>query len=190
MTHKSSLLLVSLVFTVACGDGGDGGGGGGSNGGPVLTVAGAVDVTGAAVAKGSFTRESFSTQPTCEIWASEGSGNQDQGPEGTFRVAAPFFGEPLEPSGQVYNSTVAIEPEHYDGPGTYVNDGDITQITGKIVIGNVNNSPEYYPEDGLATVTVNADGSGSFEFTDVPEVVEGLLMISGTVDWTCTVPER
>jgi hypothetical protein len=88
----------------------------------------------------------------------------------------------------VYNSTVRIEPQHYDGPGTYVNDGDVTQIIGKIVIGNVNNSPQYFPEDGRATVTVNADGSGSFEFVDVPEVVEGLVEISGTVDWTCTVP--
>jgi hypothetical protein len=179
-----------LVFTVACGDSDGGGGGGSGGGGSVLTVAGLVDVTGDAVAKGSFEQEAFSSQPTCAIWASEGSGNLDQGPEGTFRVPAPFLSEPLEPSGQVYNSTVRIEPEHYDGPGTYVNDGNVTQITGKIVIGNINNSPQYFPEDGLATVTVNADGSGSFEFTDVPEVVEGLLEISGTVTWVCTEDDQ
>jgi hypothetical protein len=188
MAHKLSFLLVSLVFTVACGDsGGSGGsdGGGGGNGVPSVTVMGDVIVTGSAVAAGTFTRPSFSTQPSCEIWASEGAGGQDQDPAGTFRVPAPFLGEPLEPSGEVYNSTVRIEFD-YAGPGTYVNDGEVTQIFGKIVIGNLNSSPQYFPEDGIATVTVNADGSGTFVFEDIPEVVEGFLTISGTVVWTCT----
>jgi hypothetical protein len=190
MTRKLSFLLVLLVLTVACGDSGgsDGGGGGGGNGVPSVTVMGDVIVTGSALAAGMFTRPSFSSQPSCEIWASEGAGGQDQDPPGTFRVPAPFLGEPLEPSGDVYNSTVRIEFD-YAGPGTYENNGEVTQIFGKIVIGNLNNSPEYYPEDGIATVTVNADGSGTFVFEDIPEVVEGILTISGTVVWTCTATE-
>jgi hypothetical protein len=185
MASKFSFLIIMLAFTVACGSSDDGGGSGPE---PTVKIAGSVNITGDLTASGDFTRNAFTFQPSCAALAAEGHAPDDPGPEGGFEIPAPPIGTPLEPSGDVYASTMEIPAAVYDGPGTYVNDETITQIVRQIILVELPDGPSFFVEDGTATATIMADGSGSLVFEDVPQDPGqgGTLSISGTVTWTCS----
>ena len=72
-----------------------------------------------------------------------------------------------------------------------MNNETTSQILGQIVLNEIPDGPAYFLEDGTATVTINADGSGTLTFEDVPEDTEGIpTSISGSVTWTCTEDDQ
>jgi hypothetical protein len=201
MNHKLSFLLIPLAFTVACGDDGGGGGGGGGGTTPqtIITMSGTVEITDANTgdnrASGAFSTLGYTRRESCAAYALEGSSPDDPGAmefEGTFQIPGPLVGTvPLEPSGDVYASTLRIPPTIYQGPGTYVNDPTTEHILGQIILDDFPDGASYFLEDGAATVTINADGSGTLSFQDIPEDTDGIeTFISGTVTWVCTEDDQ
>jgi len=191
MLNRLSFLVLFplLVFTVACGD--DGAAPPGEE--PSITMAGTVEITGDNLASGGFTRPSYTKQPSCAAYAAEGVSANDtaSGAEGSFVIPGPVIGAPLEPTGDVYGSTLTIIPAVYQGPGTYVNTETVTQLQGQIVLNEIPGGPAYYLADGMSRATINADGSGSVTFDDIPEDnTEDPTFISGTITWTCTDDEE
>jgi hypothetical protein len=179
----------------SAGSGGDSGSGGsgGTGGTPaegIVTMSGTVEITGDNTASGSFLVIAYTRQPSCAAYAADGSAASDPGPAetvGTFKIPGPVIGVPLTPSGDVYASSLRIVPAIYQGPGTYVNDPTTDHIDGQIVLNEIPDGPAYFLEDGNASVTINADGSGTLTFEDIPEDTGGVpTSISGTVTWTCT----
>lgn len=186
MSHRLAFVLFALGYTTACG-GGDG------NDTPpqtIITMSGTVEITGDNTASGGFSTIGYTRRQSCAEYASLGSAPNDPGPveaEGTFKIPGPTIGVPLEPSGDVYASTLRITPAIYQGPGTYANDDATDQIDGQIVLNEIPDGPAYFLEDGMATASINADGSGTVTFVDIPEDTTGLpTSISGTVTWTCS----
>jgi hypothetical protein len=204
--------MVVFLFTLAVavsggcesesGDGGAGGtagsgGSGGAGGTPaegIITMSGTVEITGGNTASGAFSTTGYTRQPSCAAYAADGSAASDPGPagtEGTFKIPGPLIGVPLEPSGDVYASTLRIVPAIYQGPGTYVNDATTEHIVGQILLDDIPDGASYFLEDGAATVTINADGSGTLTFQDILEDTDGIpTSISGTVTWTCTEDDQ
>jgi len=65
------------------------------------------------------------------------------------------------------------------------------QIDGQIVLNEIPDGATYFLEDGSATMTINADGSGTLTFVDIPEETDGIeTFISGTVTWVCTEDDQ
>jgi len=188
MNHRLSVLLIPLAFTVACGD--DGGGGGSTPSENIITMSGTVEITGGNTADGDFSTTGYTRRGSCAEYALEGSAPEDPGPmetTGTFKIPGPLIGVPLEPSGDMYASTLRIVPAIYGGPGTYTNDLTNAEIDGQIILDEIPDGPAYFLEDGAATVTINADGSGTLIFQEIPEDTDGIVtFISGTVTWVCT----
>jgi hypothetical protein len=157
-------------------------------------MSGTVDITGDNTASGAFSTVGYTRRGSCAEYAAEGSAASDPGPaetEGTFKIPGPAIGVPLDPSGDVYASTLRIAPVIYQGPGTYVNDETTEHILGQIVLNELPDGPSYFLEDGNATVTINADGSGTLTFEDIPEDTDGIpTSISGTVTWVCTEDDQ
>jgi len=151
-------------------------------------MTGAVMISGDAMASGGFTRTGWTWQPNCATYASDGSSADDDGEEGEFSIPGPVVGDTLEPTGDVYFSTLRIPADVYAGPGTYVNDDATTQMLGQIMLIEVPGGRSYYLEDGMSSVTVRPDGSGSVTFEDIPESPVAIpeRTISGTVTWTCS----
>jgi hypothetical protein len=200
MKKMAVVLFALAVATSGCGESatGDGGaagsgGSGGSGGSPpqtIITMSGTVEITGDNTASGAFSAPGYTRQPSCAAYAAEGSAASDPGQmetEGTFRIPGPPIGVPLTPSGDVYASTLRIMAAFYQGPGTYVNDVTTDHMDGQIVLNELPGGPPYFLEDGAATVTINADSSGTLTFQDIPEDTDGIeTFISGTVTWVCT----
>lgn len=186
MNRRLSILLIPLAFSVACGDDG-----GGTTEPPetIITMSGMVEITGGNTASGAFSTPGYTRQPSCAAYAAEGSAASDPGPMetvGTFKIPGPTIGVPLTPSGDVYASVVRIPNTIYAGPGTYTDDDTTEHILGQIVLNELPDGPTYFVEDGNATVTINADGSGTLSFEDIPQDTDGIeTFISGTVTWTC-----
>jgi hypothetical protein len=196
MIYRLSFLLIPLAFTVACGDDAAG-----DRPTPetIITMSGTVDITDANTgdnrASGTFSTIAYTRRESCAQYAAEGSAPNDPGPmelEGTFRIPGPLIGTvPLEPSQDVYASTLRIPPTIYQGPGTYVNDPTTDHIDGQIILDDFPDGSSYFLEDGAATVTINADGSGTLSFQDIPEDTDGIeTFISGTVTWVCTEDDQ
>lgn len=85
--------------------------------------------------------------------------------------------------------TAANEIRKYDGPGTY--EKDMLKSVAGVIDVSIDNTP-YQPAKGTtAQAVINADGSGSFTFTDLNEGEQGNPtsqkgVISGSITWTCT----
>jgi hypothetical protein len=196
MNPKLSFLLIPLAFTVACGD--DAGGGDRPPAETIITMSGTVEITDANTgdnkASGAFSTLAYSRRESCAQYAAEGNDAANPGPierEGTFRIPGPLVGVPLEPSQDVYASTLRIPSTIYQGPGTYVNDATRDHIDGQIILDEFPDGPSYFLEDGATTVTINADGSGTLSFQDIPEDTDGIeTFVSGTVTWTCTEDDQ
>ncbi len=192
MNHKLSFLLIPLTFAVACGS--SDGGGGSPPPQTLITMSGTVEITGGNTASGAFSTPAYTRRGSCAEYALEGTAPEDAGPmetTGTFNIPGPVIGVPLEPSGDVYASTLRITTAIYGGPGTYTNDLTNDEIDGQIILNEVPDGPSYYPEDGAATVTINPDGSGTLIFQEIPEDTNGIVtFISGTVTWVCTEDDQ
>jgi hypothetical protein len=193
MNHKLSFLLIPLALTVACGDDG-GGGGGGTPPETIITMSGTVDITGDHTVSGAFSTIGYTRRGSCVEYAAEGSAPSDPGPmetEGTFKIPGPLIGTPLDPTGDIYGATLRITPSVYQGPGTYENLETADQLFGQIVLNEIPDGPSYFVEDGAATATIAADGSGTLTFQDIPEDTDGIpTAISGTVTWVCTEDDQ
>jgi hypothetical protein len=150
-------------------------------------MTGSVDIFGDESVAGDFVRIEYTDRPTCAALAAEGSAPTEPGTEGTFNIPGPTIGTPLEPSGDLYASTLRILPAVFSGPGTYVNDGEVLEIAGQITVEEFPMGPTYFIDRGNATVTILEDGSGSIEFTDVVDDLDENA-ISGTVAWACADP--
>jgi hypothetical protein len=189
MSYRLASFFVSipLMFAVACGD--SGGGDGVPPGVLTLTMSGTVNVTGDVMVSGNFVTVGYSLQPSCAAYAAEGHSAEDLAEEGSFEIAGPTIGVPLEPTRDIYASTLRIPAIEYAGPGVYVNMDDNDQILGQIMLLAVPGGPTYYLEDGPTTATVMADASGTLTFDDIPETGPGNTVVSGTVSWTCIDPE-
>ena len=183
MPSRLSFLLTLLAFTVACSSSS---GGGGAPDGSDIVMTGSVEITGDKTASGSFSTAHYTFQASCAAYASEGSGPDDQGPEGMFEIPGPIFNVPLTPSRDIYASTMRISADVYAGPGTYRNNRDTTEIEGQIILEEIPDGPAYFVQDGPAMVTIMADGSGSLTFANLPEDTDGDTSISGSVTWTCS----
>jgi hypothetical protein len=154
------------------GDGGsdDSGGACGSESGFCITV----DITGATTVHGTAQTLNLST---CADYAKGGS------PDGSLQLPG-LLGEKI--GGQEISAVNEIR--EYTGPGTYEKDM-LKSVAGVIDI-SIDNTPYQPADDTTAQAVINADGSGSFTFTNLKEGEQGNPTtakgtISGSYTWTC-----
>ena len=179
----SPLLLLCLPIVLsACGDSG---GSNPSTNPSGVTMTGSVRISGGEAASGDFIRIEFTDRPSCVDLAMDGSSPTDPGTEGTFKIPAPIVGVPLEPSGDLVGSTLRILPDTYEGPGTYVTDGDMNEIVGQLTFDEFPAGPTYFMDQGTAVAVIMEDGSGELAFEDLSNDEETSI-ISGTITWTCS----
>jgi len=179
----SPLLLLCLPIVLsACGDSG---GSDPSTNPSGVTMTGSVRISGGEAASGDFFRIEFTDRPSCVDFAMNGSAPTEPGQEGTFKIPGPVVGMPLEPSGDLYGSTLRILPETYAGPGTYVNDGAVDEVVGQITLDEFPGGPTYFLDQGTAMAIIMEDGSGELTFENVSNDT-GTSTISGSVTWTCS----
>jgi hypothetical protein len=95
----------------------------------------------------------------------------------------PEFGIPTPPAGSSVYVNASIVP--YTGPGTYGHAAFLSGGGASIIVGS---GPGYNPLSPKATVsvTVDANGSGTFTFANATAVSPGKPTLSGTVSWTCS----
>jgi hypothetical protein len=81
------------------------------------------------------------------------------------------------------------EIREYAGPGTY--EKDVIRSVAGVIDVSIDTTPYQPTDDTTAQAVINADGSGSFTFTDLKEGEQGNPTtpkgtISGSYTWTCT----
>jgi hypothetical protein len=77
----------------------------------------------------------------------------------------------------------------YNGPGTY--EKDMLKSVAGVIDVSIDTTPYQPADDTTAQAVVNADGSGSFTFTNLKEGEQGNPTkpkgtISGSLTWTCS----
>lgn len=179
-------MLAGLWAGCSDSDAGAGGSGGTSKS---VSMEGSVQIGGDQSVAGRFVQPAATRQPSCALLAAEGGAEEDPLP-GTFSIPGPYFGTPLEPSGDAYAATLNIPAASYEGPGTYRNgSGEPPQIRGQIVVGDIMDGPRYYIDEGEAEAIIEADGSGIVTFVDIPQDRTqdpgAATSISGSVSWDC-----
>ena len=154
-------------------DGGSGGGGGacGSESGFCITV----DITGATTVQG--TAQTINLGACADYVKGESAG-------GGFQLPG-LLGEEI---GGHEISAVNEIPE-YAGPGTY--EKDMLKSVAGVIDVSIDNTPYQPAGDTTAQAVINADGSGSFTFTNLKEGEQGNSttpkgVISGSFTWTCS----
>ena len=156
----------------AASDGGNGGGGAcGSESGFCITV----DITGATTVQGTAQTINLGTCADYVKGESAGGGFQLPG----------LLGEEI---GGHEISAVNEIPE-YAGPGTY--EKDMLKSVAGVIDVSIDNTPYQPDADTTAQAVINADGSGSFTFTNLKEGEQGNStaskgVISGSFTWTCS----
>jgi hypothetical protein len=107
------------------------------------------------------------------------------GAKGTGAPAGlkPEFAIPTPPAGSSTYFNASVVP--YTGPGTYGHAAFISGGGASIIVGS---GPGYDPLSPKATVsvTIDANGSGTFTFANATAVSPGKPTLSGTVSWTCS----
>jgi hypothetical protein len=151
--------------------GGGGDGACGSESGFCITV----DITGATTVQG--TAQTLNLK-TCADYA------RGESPGGALQLPG-LLGEEI--GGREISA--ANEIREYAGPGTYDKD-TLKSVAGVIDI-SIDNTPYQPAEDTTAQAVINADGSGSFTFTNLKEGEQGNPttpkgVISGSFTWTCS----
>ena len=124
--------------------------------------------------------------PSCADAAKIGSRPPDVNSGSWFYVPIPM---PARGSsygtvaGHVFSTDAAAF--HYHGPGTYTGRKSLnaTQMDADTPPGSEDKGIFAFPDD-IGTLTVNADGSGSFKFDGLQD--PGSVKISGQVTWTCS----
>jgi hypothetical protein len=157
----------------AAGDGGSDGGGGacGSESGFCITV----DITGATTVRG--TAQTINLGACADYVKGESAA-------GGFQLPG-LLGEEI---GGHEISAVNEIPE-YAGPGTY--EKDMLKSVAGVIDVSIDNTPYQPAADTTAQAVINADGSGSFTFTNLKEGEQGNSttpkgVISGSFTWTCS----
>lgn len=182
-------LLVSgflvLVVAAACSSGG----GGASAVVKALGPAGSfavlhakLTVTGGLGVSGSY--DDQLSVVTCAEVAAHGTTPQDLNNGDLFYVPTPpqKNGNPGSVGGA--NSFTTDVAATYKGPGSY-SGGQVngTQIWVDPIAGD-EETHNFAPVAGVGSMTVNADASGSYDFSGWQD--PGSVSISGTVTWTCS----
>ncbi len=158
------------------GDGGsDGGGGGGGGCGSESGFCITVDITGATTVRG--TAQTINLGACADYVKGESAG-------GGFQLPG-LLGEEI---GGHEISAVNEIPE-YAGPGTY--EKDMLKSVAGVIDVSIDNTPYQPAADTTAQAVINADGSGSFTFTNLKEGEQGNSttpkgVISGSFTWTCS----
>ena len=152
---------------------GSSGGGGacGSESGFCITV----DITGAATVQGTAQALNLGT---CADFA------KGESPGGDLQLPG-LLGEEI--GGQKVSALTEIR--EYAGPGTY--EKDVIRSVGGVIDVSINTTPYQLADETTARAVINADGSGSFTFTDLKEGEQGNPTtpkgtISGSYTWTCS----
>lgn len=161
----------AAAATVDGGAGGSSGGACGSESGFCITV----DISGATTAQG--TAQSLNLG-TCADYARTGS------PDGSLQLPG-LLGEKVGDR----EITAANEIRDYTGPGTYET-AALKSVAGVIDV-SIDNTPYQLDDATTAKAVINADGTGSFTFTDLKEGEQGNPgtpkgVISGSFTWTCS----
>ena len=176
-----------------------GGSASGSSPGPSRVILhGTLSVTGAVSATVDFT-DSRQLYPTsCADYASVGTGPRDVAPNSAAADFADTFDLPAPPDSY---PTVDGSLRHWAGPGTYDTgdaDTDISVSTELLVnyrpSGRTERIAAGYSSDPTASesVTVNADGSGTFTFSNYVRDLgpnspgPDTPPLSGSMKWTCS----
>jgi hypothetical protein len=147
-----------------------------------VVMIGTIEITGEDKVSGGFRNEFYTAQKNCADVVALGSGGSGYGPDGSFSVPGPYFGDPV--GGVQYDHSLEIRESKYTRAGTYTLD----VISGQIVIGGQANGNRYSKDNGgTGSLELNSDGSGVFTFSDM-ETADGEV-ISGTITWTCTGAE-
>jgi hypothetical protein len=134
-----------------------------------------VDITGAATVQG--TADSLNLG-TCADYAKGDS------PGGSLQLPG-LLGE--EVGGQEISAVNEIR--EYAGPGTY--EKDMLKSVAGVIDVSIGTTPYQPTDDTTAQAVINADGSGSFTFTNLEEGEQGNPttakgVISGSLTWTCS----
>lgn len=184
-----AVACVALFGLAACGgDQADAGGiGGGSDsdefsGEP--TIQATFDITGSVTLKETITnilpaRKDGTKAATCEEYAKGYSPSS-----GRLVLDLPNFVAADEIDGHSFVLDGRVS--HYTGPGTYQT-ADLSG-TGNPIGFSIDGHALVAKETSVVTVTVKADGSGSFVFDELTETSTGITnpqSITGSLTWTC-----
>ena len=177
--------FVLLVVVAACSSGGTGASTVASALGPAGSFAvlhAKLVVTGGLGVTGSYNDQL--TVPTCADVAAHGTNPQDLNNGDLFYVPTPPLGGGVTGSVGGSNSFATDVAATYKGPGGY-SGGQMngTQMWVDPIAGD-QETHNFAPVAGLGSMTVNADASGSYDFSGWQD--PGSVTISGTVTWTCS----
>ncbi|MBB5867501.1 hypothetical protein F4553_000880 [Allocatelliglobosispora scoriae] len=106
-----------------------------------------------------------------------------------------IFTMPYQEKAKIDGKTVHLQANvsPYQGPGTYEGNKVLTGVMGSepgLFINTDGYSVGFEKEGATSTVTVNADGSGSWKFTHMLPNSYALKPIDGTISWTCGERDR
>jgi hypothetical protein len=135
----------------------------------------AVDITGATTVQGTAQTINLGT---CADYA------KGESPDGGLRLPG-LLGEEIGG----HQVSAANEIREYAGPGTY--EKDMLKSVAGVIDVSIDNTPYQPAADTTAQAVINADGSGSFTFTNLKEGEQGNPttpkgVISGSFTWTCS----
>jgi hypothetical protein len=141
-----------------------------------VDLKGSYELSGAVSKHGSFVDPELVARSCAEI-GSHGTGPAFVGGPDHFAVPGP-----LPATGSVENIffTAGVL---YKGPGTFSKEDLLNGGGTDIIVGK--NSYNAVAPAARASMTVRANGSGSFTFSNAPPVKAG-KSLSGRVTWTCT----
>jgi hypothetical protein len=141
-----------------------------------VNLKGSYQLTGAVSKHGSFVDPELAER-SCAAIGSHGTGAAFVGGPNHFDVPSP-----LPPTGNAENISFTAGVM-YKGPGTFTKE-DILKGGGTDIIVGPNSYNAVAPA-ATASLTMKANGSGSFTFSNAPPVKAG-KSLSGRVTWTCT----
>ena len=145
-------------------------------------VAGSVELKGTYVLRGAISKRGSFADPelvptSCAQIGKDGTGPAFVG--GPNRFAVP---SPLPPTGDAENISFTVGVI-YKRPGNFTKEDILKGGGSDLIVGK--NSYNPVAPNAKASMTVEANGSGSFKFSNAPPVAKG-HSLSGTVTWACT----
>ena len=145
-------------------------------------VAGSVELKGTYVLSGAISRHGSFIDPELVATSCAQIGKHGTGPAfvgGPNRFAVP---SPLPPTGEAENISFTAGVI-YKRPGNFTKEDILKGGGSDLIVGK--SSYNAVAPKAKASMTVEANGSGSFNFSNAPPVAKG-PSLSGTVAWTCT----